>query len=331
MVARERKLGPFDLAEGLQLGHAIRALHELGVLNLLRKPMTSSAAAKQLRLDPATLSMVLCYCAARTTVIASKRNNRFQTTGAHGPMSEFLIDMYAGAFGQHAIALESLLEGSRTGPQLINRTLQARAFRSALADEEPPIAGIIRQLQFNHVLDLGCGSGVLLRALATQSKDFHGTGIDFNPEMCRVARTTMREAGVARQVRIFRGDIREDMNILPNDLRATIKTLVASNVANEFFDDGRRTLLSWLVQLKRCFPNVIMLLADYYGRLGVSERVADRQTLLHDYVQSLSGQGVPFADLRSWKAIYRDSGCHLIHCIEDKTTTQFIHILRLGG
>ena len=61
---------------------------------------------------------------------------------------------------------------------------------------------IIRRLEFNHVLDLGCGSGALLRELASQDSCFIGWGIDLNRAMCEMARARIRTARLGKRVRV---------------------------------------------------------------------------------------------------------------------------------
>jgi hypothetical protein len=65
------------------------------------------------------------------------------------------------------------------------------------------------------------------------------------------------------------------------------------------------------------------------ARLGVDARGEDRETLLRDYVQLISGQGVPPARMSEWRAIYAAAGCRLAHVIEDTATTRFIHVVML--
>jgi hypothetical protein len=67
---------------------------------------------------------------------------------------------------------------------------------------------------------------------------------------------------------------------------------------------------------------------DYYGSLGKTKR-ARPETLLHDYVQCLSGQGIPPTDAQRWSILYKRSKCQLVHVLEDKRTTRFIHIVKL--
>ena len=80
--------------------------------------------------------------------------------------------------------------------------------------------------------------------------------------------------------------------------------------------------------LRQALPGRPLLLSDYYGRLG-SDAEEQRETLLHDFVQLISGQGVPPPGLDEWRAIYAEAGCRLAHVIEDQTTTQFVRIVVL--
>jgi hypothetical protein len=79
----------------------------------------------------------------------------------------------------------------------------------------------------------------------------------------------------------------------------------------------------------KVLPDRPLLIADYYGRLGRKKGRISRETLLHDYAQLISGQGVPPASAVEWRSIYSRAGCRLVHIIEDKKTTRFVHILVL--
>ena len=58
-----------------------------------------------------------------------------------------------------------------------------------------------------NILDLGCGTGVVARALATQ-EGFSGsvTGIDYSPELINVAQRLAQEEGLTQQVVFWVGD-----------------------------------------------------------------------------------------------------------------------------
>ena len=88
-------------------------------------------------------------------------------------------------------------------------------------------------------------------------------------------------------------------------------------------------IVPWLQTLRTLYPERTFLVADYYGRLGCSDPPWPRTTLLHDFAQIISGQGIPPCDRLIWTDIYDAAGCTLIHTIEDKNATFFIHIVKL--
>jgi hypothetical protein len=61
----------------------------------------------------------------------------------------------------------------------------------------------------------------------------------------------------------------------------------------------------------------------------MNHRKLQRETLLHDYVQLISGQGIPPATAAEWRSIYSQAGCRLVHVIDDTSTTRFIHVIAL--
>ena len=77
--------GALDLAEGLQLGHALSTLHDLGVLAALSRPRTVEDVARACRLDPALLAATLDFAAARTTLVR-KRGKRFVAEEGAAPV-----------------------------------------------------------------------------------------------------------------------------------------------------------------------------------------------------------------------------------------------------
>ena len=84
-----------------------------------------------------------------------------------------------------------------------------------------------------------------------------------------------------------------------------------------------------VVTLSGDLPGRALLVSDYYGCLGQRDGRWFPKTALHDFVQVISGQGVPPPNLESWQAIYADAGCGLVHALEDDNASGFIHIVRL--
>src|SRR5262249_40863313 len=145
--------------------------------------------------------------------------------------------------------------------------------------------------------------------------------------LCRIARARVRDAELASRIRIIHGDVRRLRASLPMRLRDRITGVTACQVANEMFRSGGSAAVAWLRAIRRVLPGRWVLVNDYYGRLGAGSRRADRHTLLHDYAQIISGQGTPPPTLRGWQATYRQAGYRLVHVIEDRATTQFIHVI----
>jgi hypothetical protein len=95
------------------------------------------------------------------------------------------------------------------------------------------------------------------------------------------------------------------------------------------FAHGTADIVRWLRQLRKALPGRPLIISDYYGQLGHRGAAADPMTLLHDFVQLTSGQGVPAPSWRAWRKIYTQAGCRLLHVIEADRGSWFIHIILL--
>jgi SAM-dependent methyltransferase len=316
------------LVEALQLGHAAVTLHDLNVLAALAEATRAEDLAEKLHLDPVMLRGVLDYVAARTDLVR-KDGQRFVATRNYSHESRYLLDLYGLAFRNNATQLAALLRRPSLARSAVDQVRRARALDSAIGDSAGALPGIVRQLGFNHLLDLGCGAGALLVRLAEQDPAFVGWGLEINPAMCRRARRRIREARVGNRVRIVQGDARRLRSSLPNEIRAQVRSACACQLANEQFGAGRSRAVEWFRSLHARLPGRPLLVCDYYGRLGTRTRQVRREVLLHDYVQLISGQGVPPAGLDEWKTIYSEGGCRLVHVIEDPATTLFVHVVVL--
>ena len=311
------------------MSHGISTLHNLGVLETLRRPLTATTAAKAHGLDPALISGLLEYAAVRTGLVR-KVGKSFAATELYSPESQFLLELYTGAYRDNSVHLDTFLRCPKLAPAAVDRKRHTQAIKIGGSFAVKGVPEVIRQLQFNRILDIGCGSGALLVALAKQNPDFVGWGLEMNPSMCRLARAGIRSEGI-KGVRIIRGDSRNPRQALAADIRSRVQTVTACQVANEMFGAGFSGVVAWLRGLRRAFPGRPLLIADYYGRLGSKASGDERQTILHDYVQLISGQGVPPSSLKQWKAIYAEAGCRFAHAVEDTCTTRFIHVVVLGS
>jgi SAM-dependent methyltransferase len=324
------RLQALDLVEAFQLAQAVTALHELNVLADLTTPTRPEELAASYRLDPQVLRGTLEFIAARTNLLR-KSADRFVATRDYEIESRFLLDLYVGAYGGNGANLKSILPDPSSAKGKLDRAAYARAFSTADEYAAGILPEIISELKFDRMLDLGCGTAGLLLALARENCEFIGWGIDSNPAALKVARRRALSAGFEKRLRFFEGDCTHLRTDLPAAVRAKVESLAACNVANEMFRDGERQSIKWMQQLRKLFPERPLIILDYYSRLGKKVRHGsmERKTLLHDYAQLISGQGIPPASAKEWRTIYSSAGVRLVHIIEDSVTTRFIHISRL--
>ena len=316
------KWSVFDLVEAYQLSRAVAVLNDLNVFEST-KPFSARQLAAKHGLNATLLSGVLEYVALRTDLLRRTSREQFVVTQAN---SRFLIDLYTGAYGGTAEQLAKILRDPAIAPESIDRVRYARAFESVGSAAQGILPDVIGGLDFNYTLDLGCGNGDLLLELARRNASFIGWGIDSNPAMLKIARARS-QAG--KRVRFMEADGARLRETVPENVRSQIRSLTCCNFANEMFAGGERQAIKWFRELHTLFPDRPLLNCDYYGRLGTKSRKLQRETLLHDYAQLISGQGIPPATLAEWRAIYSRAGCRLVHAIEDTSTTRFIHIIAL--
>ena len=322
----------FDLVEAFHLSQAVNALHELGVLAALTKPCDTAKLAARCKVDEKLLRGVLDYVVARTSLLKLTGDGQFVLTRNYDVAARFFLDLYLGAYGGNAVTLPTLLRNPTRAAATVDRLRHASAFAHVDHTALGALPDIVRQLGFANLLDLGCGNGEFLLELARSDRDFIGFGIDVNPAMLKLARSSARAAGLGRRVKFIEGDCERLRSAIPVAIRSQVGSVSACNFLNEMFGQGSSRVIRWLKELRRIFPTRPLLILDYYGRLGQKknqklEKV--RETLLHDFAQLISGQGLPPGNVNQWNLIYREAGCQLVHVIEDKRTTRFIHLLRL--
>jgi SAM-dependent methyltransferase len=322
----------FDLVEAFHLSQAVAALHELGLLAALTTPRSAARLASKFKLDESILGGTLEYVASRTDLLRKTSAGRLVVTRNYTAAAQFFLDLYLGAYGGNAAQLKKILRHPARASKTVDRKHHAQAFAKVGRVSLGALPAIVRQLNFNNTLDLGCGNGELLLELGRQDSDFVGWGVDANPAMLKLARARVRAARLQSRIRFIAGDCRNPGAAIPKQVRSKTQSVTACHVANEMFRDGHERAVKWLKDLRQAFPARPLLISDYYGRLGQKRNrrlEKERETLLHDFAQLISGQGIPPANARQWRSIYAQAGCQLVHIIEDEATTRFIHILRL--
>lgn len=326
---RGRRLEAAELMDGLYLAQAALALHELGVISSMESPVTPESIASQHQLNPSILRGTLDYLAERTNLIR-KTACGYERTDHYAKDIRFLFDLYGGAYAGNVSSLARVLKNPNLASRLVNRTKHAEAFSNAGGAGNAWITSFLRELKWNHVLDIGCGPAAMLIQLAAADDRFACWGLESNEAMCASARRFIREAHLTRRIRIWHGDLKRIEASIPASTLASVEALTACQVVNELFANESTRAVAWLKKLRRIFPGRPLLIADYYGRLGSTHKSGRHPVvLLHDYAQLISGQGLPPPGLKEWAQIYSEAGCRLVHVTEDSSSTRFLHVVVL--
>jgi SAM-dependent methyltransferase len=111
--------------------------------------------------------------------------------------------------------LDERLAGAPPGDYLDHHTeLVARTSRVAEPIFSTFVTDVVRARRPRRVLDIGCGSGVYLRTVATASEDASGVGLDVAADVVDLARRNLAAWGVDGRFRVEQADVRD----LPSDL-----------------------------------------------------------------------------------------------------------------
>jgi SAM-dependent methyltransferase len=321
-----------DLVEAHFLTHVLDALHQTGALRLLVTPQPADRLAATLGVDSAILEPLLVFAALRSDVIDQARDGRFQLAGDGAGLGrvEHLLDQYIGGYGPPLRTLAALMAGHAAAP--VDLTRHAAAFATKPGDLATlnEAGQLIQGFGATRIVELGCGGGQALVALALANPDLSALGIDANPAAADAALTFAASLGVADRVEIGCGD---GLALLAGraDL-AGFQIVLAASVLNALWAQDL-LVAGFLRQLGGLLPGRIMVISDYYSHLGRPSHQATPRTLIHDLAQLLSGQGVPPPDRVRWQKAYQAAGAELIEVMEaaGDGIDRFIHLIKLPG
>lgn len=319
-----------DVVEGFYLSQAVDFLHRAELLEHMAEPRAPAELAARTGLEEERLVLLLEYLARRSDLI-EEHEGRYRRGGEYGDGSllAFQLDQYLGAYGPNACHLHEALRSRERAASLVDRDRHARAFGRLERPSFSMLPRVLAGLEIRRLLDLGCGTGSLLLALARADEEFRGWGVDANPGMCERARERLTAAGLADRVTVAEGDATDPASVLDGAV-GEIEAVTAASLVNELFAAGGQPAVRWLERLRSLLPGRLLVIADYYGRLGRGRANASRRVLLHDLVQVLSGQGVPPPDLDGWRRLYEESGCRLLDALAGEGDIPWlIHLVRL--
>jgi SAM-dependent methyltransferase len=320
-------------------GHAVSrilyALEEAGILEDLLSPQQVDSLAIRTGVDRIWLERVLEFVSHASPIVRSLGRDRYVVDSEYARYGRLAFELrkFIGAYGP-------CLDVVGSSPMKVNQAALARAFdqsartRQSLSSHPSLAATTLREFQVaSYVLDLGCGPAELLLELAISDPSFRGIGVDVNSAMCASARARITEVGVTAQIQIRHGDALDVLSRLASSHTDRITATHAGSYFNALFHEGGSDAIGALMGLREVLPGRILVIDDYYGRLGSGKPVNYLGwTLLQDLVQACSGQGVPPSERAGWEALYRKAGCRLLSAREESTGgyVHFMHVVKLG-
>jgi SAM-dependent methyltransferase len=329
-----------DAIEGFYLTHVLNYFHRLGLLAEIGEGVSVHVLADKYGFDSKRLEVLLEFLAERSKVIVrcGGRDRPSKYKLADGDMASdyslgFQLDKFVGGYGPAIADLGLCLLPGKVGAALVDREIESAAYHRVGSPPNPVVLAIMSSLRYPALLDLGCGPGTTLAALAGRDAAFVGWGVDLTEAMCVKARSCLDNFGVSDRIEIIHADARFIDAAVTASIRQRTEVIHCKGLMNELFGGGGAEATAYLGQLRRAFPGRLLLNVDYYGKLGRLRHLPSRyrHTLLHDVVQTITGQGIPPADSAGWADVYSAAGAELEHAYEgdDSGIEWCVHVVRL--
>jgi SAM-dependent methyltransferase len=131
----------------------------------------------------------------------------------------------------------------------------------------PEVAGLADTLQAGgSVLEVGCGAGTLLIALARQFPQARFTGVEIDPDGAAAAQVRIRDAGVADRVTVRQGAVQDAVAPGTFDLCLMVQVLheIAADIRPDVVKAAAGALKpgGWMVILDETYPSTLAEMRD---------------------------------------------------------------------
>lgn len=299
-------------------------------------PRTVSWLAKHHQVDACGLRRILKFLALSTSVIKSQ-NDTYQLTETSTPLAGLRFNLEKFQEAYRLPVRQSLETLGSLPPGLPRPRINAKAMADAFSAVSDTVSRtVVEAVERSHIkclLDIGCGTGSLLRTLAIRNPQFTGIGVDKNRTVCRRMLTLAREAGVSRRISAIVGAAPPALRRLRRGERERVDGIYGASFLNEFFGDGRARAAEILKELGGLFPARTAWFVDYYGVLDTPNRNVPIVNLLQDVAQVVSGQGIPPATEEAWADLFRAGNCRVVsqRSFRNGSTKWGLHVVVLGG
>lgn len=308
-LLRAYRLGWMGIISGFYTTRTLQALFNVGFFDELtaRGSIVPKDFAEAKGLDGDILASL---CDSLYALSMLKRDGAGYALDAKGRvLVEVARGWFEGTYGYEGVLheLEALLRKEKTYGKDVHRRLR-HAVRGSGEMEgwlQFPIAiDRLRRRGFRKVLDLGCGDAAFLRALCASEPGTDGRGIDVSPEMVRIGRQLVRDAGLEDRIELVVADI-EELDEAPETTR-DVEVATAFLLLHEMLFEGTEAALRFLKAYRRLFPRVPLMVTELVrptlDQMRRRPGMAVQYLLHHDLTRQRP------VSRREWKELFREAG-----------------------
>jgi SAM-dependent methyltransferase len=233
--------------------HFIYAAYEFGLLQALSTPRTRDQLVQELDVKRPELFDALLEVGLAAKELALS-NGLFRLRGKRsravtGPDGDMLAAMIQANVTYYSDAYRNAAErirGGEPGDDLAEiGELVARYSKISEPVIKDFIAGIVRGKNPLRVLDVGCGSGVLLKSTFDANGYARGVGLDIDEAVAQQARHNLSAWGLSERFQVLQGDVRH----IPGRIAGPFDLITLYNILYYFENKERPELLRTLRDL----------------------------------------------------------------------------------
>ncbi|MFI0805968.1 class I SAM-dependent methyltransferase [Streptomyces echinatus] len=188
---------------------------------------------------------------------------------------------------------------------------------------DPIFLPVVRDLDFQYVADLGCGSGERLIRLARSRPGVRGLGIDAADGAIEVATKSVAEAGLADRISITQDDATA---LQPRPEYAGVDLLTSFMMGHDFWP--RAEAVASLRRMREVFPDLKhFLLADATRTTSYPDSEMPVFSMAFEFAHAVMGDYLPTLD--EWGPVFEEAGWRLVgqHPISVPAESVMFHLV----
>lgn len=305
----------FTHTEGYFVTKSLLALWRLGLLDIISTEgeIDPERASEERGCDSKLLRAVLDYLVVRGILVPDQKSYRFSDKGKQLAPYYGYLPMHVGAyepiFGQY----ERVLRGELTYGKNLGRAEHELVGGMSAMEENllVRLTGLMAEVRFRGVLDMGCGSGRMLSNVLRRDPSLRGVGVDHTPEACQKARHNLAAEGFADRTTILEGNASQ-LRELPAEILAEVDLVIAMFVMHEIhWQQSRKEVVSCLRDIADVIgPEGRFVMVEVSRIAGDQARPGLRFVPEYQLVHEFSQQRLASED--EWRQMLDEAGLQVL-------------------